>query len=363
MILLGSTGSIGVNALYIAHKFHIKAESLSAGRNIELFNQQIALHRPKNVAILSVQDLPALKPQGARVFVGQEGISEMIAASDSSLVINALVGFAGLNPTFTSLKHRKKLALANKESLVSAGWLLDTSDIIPIDSEHFGLWYLQSKRPFKKLFITASGGAFRDTPHQDIPLKTPADALCHPNWKMGKKITIDSASMVNKLFEVLEAKWLFKTEAIEGYIERTSNVHALIESIDGSITAHFAYPDMKLPIAYALDSTQALKERVIEGLTLEKLQSIKFEPINTEQFPLWKLKDTLLQNPKLGLILNASNEIAVKKFLDHAINFGRIRVIIERALEKFGSALGHLGTQEDILALDTEVRHFATSLS
>ncbi|PAF49878.1 1-deoxy-D-xylulose-5-phosphate reductoisomerase [Helicobacter sp. 12S02232-10] len=362
MILLGSTGTIGVNALKVAQKFEIAIEGISAGRNIDLFNDQIKLYSPKKVAIMDSQDLPKLNSRGAKVYVGEEGISQMIEESESSLVLNALVGFAGLKPTFCSLKYGKKLALANKESLVSAGWLIDTSKIVPIDSEHFGLWYLQNNKPFKKLVITASGGAFRDTPYQDIPSKNAQEALNHPNWKMGKKITIDSASMVNKLFEVLEAKWLFKTDAIEGYIERTSNIHALIEFVDGSTTAHFAIPDMKLPIAYALDLHKASTINIIPNIELEKLQNIKFEPIDTKKFPLWNLKDTLVKNPRLGVILNASNEVAVKKFLESKIPFGGIRILIEKSLKKFDSDLLYLKTQEDILMLDKEVRIFANSI-
>ncbi|PAF41393.1 1-deoxy-D-xylulose-5-phosphate reductoisomerase [Helicobacter sp. 11S02596-1] len=362
MILLGSTGTIGVNALEIAQRFDICLESMSAGRNIDLFNAQIARHSPKKVAIIEPKDLKKLQPKGAKVYVGADGILEMIEESASSLVLNALVGFAGLAPTLQSLKCDKTLALANKESLVSAGWLIDTSKIIPIDSEHFGLWYLKNNRPIKKLLITASGGAFRDAPPQDIPYKSAHEALQHPNWKMGKKITIDSASMVNKLFEVLEAKWLFKTDNIDGYIERTSSIHALIEFVDGSTTAHFASPDMKLPIAYAINAKKALQTPIIANMELEKIQTIRFEPIDTKKFPLWQLKDTLIKNPYLGVILNASNEIAVKKFLDAKIPFGYIVAIVEKSLEKFEFELKDLQTQEGIIALDNEVRTFADSV-
>ncbi|PAF41833.1 1-deoxy-D-xylulose-5-phosphate reductoisomerase [Helicobacter sp. 11S03491-1] len=362
MILLGSTGSIGVNTLQIAQKFQIPIESLSAGRNIDLLNAQIAHFHPKKVAILDPKDRLKLQPKNAKVYTGSEGICEMIADSSSSLVVNALVGFGGLKPTFTALHYHKKLALANKESLVVAGWLLDTSKIIPIDSEHFGLWYLCNNKPIKKFVITASGGAFRDTPPKDIPSKKTDEALKHPNWKMGKKITIDSATMVNKLFEVLETKWLFGIDEIAGYIERSSHIHALIEFIDGSITAHLAYPDMKLPIAYALDPKQAAFDCVIPNINLENLAAIKFESIDAQRYPLWKLKDILIQNPQLGVILNASNEIAVTNFLECKINFGKINFIIQESINKFNGDISYLKNQEDILYLDKEVRKFTHTL-
>ncbi|PAF52710.1 1-deoxy-D-xylulose-5-phosphate reductoisomerase [Helicobacter sp. 13S00477-4] len=362
MILLGSTGSIGVNALQIAQKFQSPIESLSAGRNIKLLNQQIEIHRPKKVAIMEAQDLQILCAQGAKVYIGQEGICEMIKDSDSSLVINALVGFSGLLPTFETLKCNKKLALANKESLVSAGWLIDARKIIPIDSEHFGLWYLNNTKTFKKLIITASGGAFRDELIENIASKNAQEALRHPNWSMGKKITIDSASMVNKLFEIIEAKWLFKTNEIEGYIERSSNIHALIEFLDGSTTAHFAYPDMKLPIAYAIDKQKASQNQIIPNLKLETLPNIKFEPIDTQKYPLWGLKDILIKKPKLGVILNASNEVAIQKFLQSRIVFGDIQKMITKSLQNFEDCVENLQNIEDIIRLDKEVRSFTNTI-
>ncbi|MDO7252773.1 1-deoxy-D-xylulose-5-phosphate reductoisomerase [Helicobacter cappadocius] len=362
MILLGSTGSIGVNTLIMAQKFNIKVESLSAGRNIELLNSQIAKYRPKKIAIIHEEDIHKLTPQGAKIYVGNEGICEMIAESSSSLVVNAIVGFGGLDPTLTALKYNKKLALANKESLVIGGWMIDASKIIPIDSEHFGLWYLSGSRPIKKLIITASGGAFRDISSKEIPTKKPIDALKHPNWKMGKKITIDSASMVNKLFEILEAKWLFRYDEIEAYIERSSNIHALIEFLDGSLVAHFATPDMKLPIAYALDTLQAKNTPVIDGIDILNIPPIKFEPIDIKKYPLWELKESLIKNPKLGIVLNASNEIAVEYFLNHKINFGNISSIVLKSIERFDREVNRVQNKNDISEIDKEVREFSKSL-
>lgn len=362
MILLGSTGTIGINSLFIAKKFHIPIESLSAGRNIELLNLQIDEYKPKKVAITHKEDISKLKPQGAKIYIGNEGICEMIAESSSSIVLNAIVGFSGLNPTLTTLKCNKKLALANKESLVVGGFMIDTSKIIPIDSEHFGLWYLDNNKSIKKLIITASGGAFRDTPNEEISSKKPRDALKHPNWKMGKKITIDSASMVNKLFEILEAKWLFKINEIEAYIERSSNVHALIEFADGSISAHFAHPDMRLPIAYALDSTLAKDTAFIKSLNLMDIPPIKFESIDVAKYPLWELKDTLIKNPKLGIVLNAANEVAVESFLHQKIDFGSISSIVLKSICKFEQHASRVQNISEIIELDKEVRMFSKTL-
>ncbi len=176
----------------------------------------------------------------------------LIEMSSSDTVVNALVGYAGLAPTLKATSLGKRVALANKESLVVAGEFIDMSLITPIDSEHFGLWYLMNERPVSKLYITASGGAFRDWELENMKDATFSDALKHPNWSMGNKITIDSATMTNKLFELLEAKWLFNTSNIDAVIEKKSIIHALAEFTDGSTTAHFAGVDMKLPIAFAL---------------------------------------------------------------------------------------------------------------
>lgn len=358
MIILGSTGSIGIAALEIASLFSHKIEALAAGRNIALLNQQILAHRPKLVAIADERDLKQLEARGARVFVGESGICEMLEAAHSALVVNAIVGFAGLKPSLHTQYCKKTLALANKESLVAGGWLLDTSAIVPIDSEHFGLWYLRTNRAIKRLVITASGGAFRDTPIHTIKDQTKSAALRHPNWQMGQKITIDSASMMNKIFEILEAYWLFGCRDIEALIERSSSVHALIEFIDGSTTAHFALPDMRLPIAYAIDPKQASTTSIIPSMDLSQILAITFDPIDTNRYPLYELKDALLENPKLGVIVNASNEQAISHFLQDKITFGAIYELVKSALEVFAPKLPELESYTAIAALDKEVRQW-----
>lgn len=362
MVVLGSTGSIGCLALEIARQFGKPIEAMSAGKNITLFNEQILAYRPKFVAIANECDIPRLESQGAEIFVGDKGICAMLERTQSQLVINAIVGFAGLLPSLHIQKLGKTLALANKESLVSGGWLLDTKAIIPIDSEHFGLWYLRNDRSIKRLVITASGGAFRDTPLESIYAQTKKTALQHPNWQMGQKITIDSASMANKLFEILEAFWLFGCKSIEAFIERSSSIHALIEFLDGSTTAHFALPDMRLPIAYAINPCQAAHTQILESIDLSKLAALQFAPIDSKRYPLYVLKERLLENPKLGVIVNASNEAAIDHFLADRICFGEIANMVFEALTVFEKKLGALADYEAIVSLDAEVRKYCCKL-
>ncbi|WP_131129000.1 1-deoxy-D-xylulose-5-phosphate reductoisomerase [Helicobacter pylori] len=359
MVVLGSTGSIGKNALKIAKKFGVEIEALSCGKNIALINEQIKVFKPKKVAILDPNDLNNLEPLGAKVFVGLEGIDAMIEECVSHLVINAIVGVAGLKASFKSLQTNKKLALANKESLVSAGHLLDISQITPIDSEHFGLWALLQNKALKpkSLIISASGGAFRDTPLESIPIQNAQNALKHPNWSMGSKITIDSASMVNKLFEILETYWLFGASLkIDALIERSSIVHALVEFEDNSVIAHLASTDMQLPISYAINPKLASLTASIKPLDLYALSAIKFEPISMERYTLWRYKDLLLENPKLGVVLNASNEAAMEKFLNQEIAFGGLIKTISQALESYAKMSFKLSNLDEVLALDKEVR-------
>lgn len=367
MILLGSTGSIGTNTLNVANAFGISIESLSAGKNIALFNQQIRHHRPQNICIADENDMPKLdmsfiREHNIRVFCGEKGLLEMIESSHSSLAVNAIVGYAGLAPSLKIMQCGKKLALANKESLVNAGWLFAGYPITPIDSEHFGLWYLHTTRQIHKLYITASGGALRDMPLQDLPFASIAQALKHPNWSMGQKITIDSATMVNKLFEILEAYWLFGLGDIDAFIEEQSAIHALVEFVDGSITAHISHADMQLPIAYALDEGQAKHTRLIPRFDIATFAHIHCKPIDPRRYPVWELKDTLLAYPKLGIVLNASNEVALRAFLDSQICFGDISACILRSMQYFESVKDHALTQiQDIRALDSEVRAFSAS--
>ena len=352
MIVLGSTGSIGVNTLNIARRFNIDVEVLAAGENIELLNSQIEEFSPKIVVIKNKEDIDKVKHKN--VLFSKEGILKALNLSKSNLVVNALVGFFGLTPTIEAIRLNKRVALANKESLVVAGFLLDTSKIVPIDSEHFGLWYLLQNKEIEKMIITASGGALRDMPLEKLSKISPKEALNHPNWKMGKKITIDSATMANKLFEILEARWLFGEGEYDALIETKSIIHALIDFKDGSTTAHIANVDMKLPIAYAI--LNEVKERIIEHVDLVKVGSLEFREIDKRRYPIWEIKDEILKNPKMGVVINAANEVAVDKFLKEEIKFCDIAKITLKAYEKFSDIT--LRDIKDIFQIDKEVRRF-----
>jgi len=352
IVLLGSTGSIGVNTLIVASRYGITIEGLVAGKNIELLNAQIAQHHPKFVAIADHEDRD--KVNHPHVYCGAEGILRMLELTTSPMIVNAMVGYAGLMPTLKSIELGRKVALANKESLVVAGEFIDTNAIVPIDSEHFGLWYLMDSKPVEKLYITASGGAFRDWAIEDMRGASFTDALRHPNWSMGSKITIDSATMTNKLFELLEAKWLFGTSSIDALIERRSLVHALVQFVDGSTTAHFAGIDMKLPIAYALMGK--VEEAILPSLNLLELGSIAFEPIEPSRYPIWQIKDHILQNPHLGVVVNAANEVAIERFAQGKIRFFEMSQQILGAYKEFERV--HPTSIAEVVQIDLEVRRY-----
>ena len=355
MVLLGSTGSIGVSTLKVADKFLLPIEALVAGKNIELLNAQIEKYNPKFVCVSSKE--LSLKVKHQSVFYGDEGIIEIIERSSSSLVVNALVGFTGLAPTIKALELNKRLALANKESLVVAGHLLDCKKIIPIDSEHFGLWYLKSEREIDKMTIMASGGAFCTTPLNELPLKTPAEALKHPNWSMGKKITIDSATMTNKLFELLEAKWLFDVHNLDAIIETRSVMHAMISFKDGSSVAHLANTDMCLPIAFALIGK--VNTQILDPVDLCKVGSLEFKEIKSDRYPIWEIKDDILRHPQRGVVVNASNEIAITKFFKNQLNIMEIAEFTKKAYHHFSDV--NPKSLQDIFEIDKEVRKFCNS--
>ncbi len=356
MVLLGSTGSIGVNTLNIARRFNLGVEVLVAGRNIDLLNKQIAEFKPKVVVVANSEDIA--KVNHSTVFAGESAILDAIEQSSSKVVVNALVGYLGLMPTLHSIKLGKRVALANKESLVVAGKFIDVSKLTPIDSEHFALWYLVDNKEVDRLYITASGGAFRDWDIKKIENATFADALKHPNWSMGNKITIDSASMVNKLFELLEAKWLFNTDKIDAFIERKSLIHGLVEFKDGSTTAHLSRANMQLPIAYALRGK--VEEQILEPLNLLEIGSLSFEEIKESKYPIWQIKEHLLSNSDMGVVLNAANEVAIDRFSKGEFGFFKMVDIILKSYTKFDNS--KLDSIENIIEIDTEVRAFTKDL-
>ena len=350
IVLLGSTGSIGVNTLIVAKRYDIEIEALVAGNNIDLLNEQIKEYNPKVVAIANEADRHRVNH--SNVLCGNDGILKLIEESKSTTIVNALVGYAGLAPTLKATSLGKRVALANKESLVVAGEFIDMSLITPIDSEHFGLWYLMNKRPVSKLYITASGGAFRDWELEKMKDATFSDALNHPNWSMGNKITIDSATMTNKLFELLEAKWLFNTSNIDAVIEKKSIIHALTEFTDGSTTAHFAGVDMKLPIAFALRGE--VEEEILPPTDLLSIGALEFLPIEAERYPIWDIKEHILSNPHLGVVVNAANEEAIKAFQEEKCSFFGMSDIILDAYKKFEDVKAT--NIDEIIEIDKEVR-------
>ncbi|EEO23052.1 MULTISPECIES: 1-deoxy-D-xylulose-5-phosphate reductoisomerase [Helicobacter] len=394
MVILGSTGSIGINAQKVAKQFNIEIEALACGSNIALFNEQIRECKPKFVAIADEKNLNMLQPQDSIVFVGEEGICKMLEACKSQKILNAVVGYAGLSFSLKAIALQKELILANKESLVVAGHLIkqnimqnleSTKDskhtesstrnymlehIFPIDSEHFSLWSLlaildsknKSKithyKAFKNLYITASGGALRDFSLEKIPYATLSDVLKHPTWSMGQKITIDSATLVNKLYEILEAYWLFNTKSIHAFIERSSLVHAFIESSDNSLNASVSHADMCLPLAYGMDRFKAQSSFCITPLSINDFVKIKFQQIQTDRYPLWAYKELLLEKPHLGIALNASNELVQQYFLQEKLPFYALAEVSMQVLEKVKDTKIP-NTLESILAFRQEARALA----
>ncbi|MCT7638581.1 1-deoxy-D-xylulose-5-phosphate reductoisomerase [Aliarcobacter butzleri] len=355
MILLGSTGSIGVNTLNIARKFNLNIEVLVAGKNIKLLNEQIKEFNPKIVVVADKEDISFV--QHKNVSFGETAILEAIENSSSKTVVNALVGFLGLRPTLKAIECGKKIALANKESLVVAGKFIDQTKLSPIDSEHFGLWYLLQNKKIDSMTITASGGSFRDYPLDKLQNVSIKEALNHPNWSMGNKITIDSATMTNKMFELIEAAWLFDTRKLDAIIETKSLIHAMINFKDGSTTAHIANASMQLPIAYAI--LGHCDEEILKPVNLIEVGNIEFRRIEENRYPIWQLKDEILNNLDLGVVLNAANEVAVSKFLNSQIGFLDISKITMNAINKFYNV--NASSIEDIFQIDKEVRKYCES--
>ena len=352
MILLGSTGSIGVNTLNIARRFNLKIEVLVAGRNIDLLNQQIKEFNPKRVVIDRAEDIHLVNHNN--VTFGEDSILQAIQESETSTVVNALVGFLGLKPTLKAIECGKKIALANKESLVVAGKFIDQTKLKPIDSEHFGLWYLLQDKKIDSMMVTASGGSFRDDPLEKLKNVSIKEALAHPNWSMGNKITIDSATMTNKMFELMEAAWLFDIRKLDAIIETKSLIHAFINFSDGSTTAHIANASMQLPIAYAI--LGSCNEEILKPVDLVEVANLEFRKIETSRYPIWEIKDEILNNLDLGVVLNAANEVAVAKFLNSQIGFLDIPKITLNAIDKFNSVKP--SSIEEIFEIDKEVRNY-----
>lgn len=338
IVVLGSTGSIGQTTLQLAHRFQIPVEGLVAGENWELLNRQIAQFKPRRVAVKS-REVAQFVEGVEEVLVGEEGILELLRRSSSKKIVNGLVGEVGFWPTLEGLKLGKEIGLANKESLVIGGGFLkgwiEKGAIFPLDSEHFALYQLLKGRDrgeVAQLIVTASGGGIRDLELEKIPTATPAEVLNHPNWEMGAKITVDSATIVNKLFEVLEAYWLFGVQQVEGVIERNSLVHGGVQWKSGELSLHLSPPDMALPIGTFLVGEGV---ELVPPPQLPTLPPLSFHPIEVDRYPLWRLKPLLLERPQLGVVLNTLDDHLVPLFLAEKIGFGRLLHLLEKGVLEF----------------------------
>ncbi|MDE6206712.1 MAG: 1-deoxy-D-xylulose-5-phosphate reductoisomerase [Muribaculaceae bacterium] len=348
--LLGATGSIGRQTIDIIrrHPELYRLVVVSAGSRVDDLASIAAEFRPRLAVIGNAELLPrlksALEPLGIACAAGAEALADSVVADDIDMVVTATVGYSGLEPTINAIRAGKDIALANKETLVVAGDLVNAlladspSRLYPIDSEHSAIAQcLEGEKPehVRRLLITASGGPFRTWTREQIASATLADALRHPNWNMGRKITIDSATMLNKAFEIIEAHHLFGIESdrIDAVVHPQSIVHSMIEFTDGAIKAQLGVPDMRLPIAYAMGYNNRLAG-VSEPLTLEAMSTLTFERPDTERFPCLTLARTALERRgNTACIINAANEIAVAAFLAEEIGFNDIYDIIVDTLE------------------------------
>ena len=369
--ILGSTGSIGTQTLDVIdrHSELFEVYALTAHSNIDLLVDQAKKYRPEVVAIADERHYKTLREAldglPVKVFAGADSICQIAAMSPIDTVVTAMVGYSGLLPTVRAIEAGKKIALANKETLVVAGELVtdlalrNRVDIIPIDSEHSAIFQClvgENENSIEKLILTASGGAFRDTPKDDLRLSTAADALRHPTWKMGAKITIDSATMMNKGFEVIEARWLFDIpiDKIEVIIHPQSIVHSMVQFCDGSIKAQLGQPDMRHPIQYALTFPDRLNAQV-ERANLADIHQLTFEKPDYEKFRNLRLAyDALRRGGNIPCILNAANEVAVDAFLKGKIGFFAMSDIIEQTISE--TAFISSPTLDDYIATDREAR-------
>ncbi|HCK98933.1 MAG TPA: 1-deoxy-D-xylulose-5-phosphate reductoisomerase [Candidatus Marinimicrobia bacterium] len=347
--ILGSTGSIGKNALRViaANPNRFSVEYLTAGHNADLLIEQALNFQPKTIAIADKKQVAAvqqsLKPYHIEVLDGKQGINEIAAKQDVDLVLNAIVGSAGLEPSYHALQAGNDIALSNKESLVMAGELINrllkekNLKLYPVDSEHSAVWQcIAGEKPenIRRIILTGSGGPFRSYPVEQFDQITPAQALKHPTWSMGRKITIDSATLMNKGLEIIEAYWLFHLppEQMDILIHPQSIIHSMVEFIDGSIKAQLGLPDMKLPIQYALSYPDRLPVSW-ENTDFASIGTLTFEAPDFAKFPSIQLAyDALKRGGTAPAILNVVNEWAVYAFLEHKIKFTDIPRFVEEAL-------------------------------
>ncbi len=345
--IIGSTGSIGVQTLDVARNLGIKVAALSANSNIDLLEKQIHEFKPQLVSVgnkeLAAELGNRLGDMKVRVFYGLEGMLRVVELPEADTVVTSVVGTAGLIPTMHAIKNKKNIALANKETLVTAGQLVMEEAqkqgirIFPVDSEHSAIYQClmgNNEKQVEKIIITASGGPFRGKKLEDLKNISPAQALKHPNWNMGSKITIDSATLMNKGLEVIEAKWLFgkDLDQIQVLVHPQSIIHSMIEYIDGSVMAQLGSPDMRIPIQLALTYPHR-HENNFSKLDFLKCSQLTFEEPDTKTFKCLQLAyDALTTGGTMPAAMNAANEIAVAAFLKNEIGFTGIPDIIEKVM-------------------------------
>ena len=375
--ILGSTGSIGTQSLEVvdAHPERFVVEVLTANNNSNLLIQQAIKYKP-NIVVITNQEKykevnEALFDLGIKVYAGQQSLEEVVENENIDIVLTALVGYSGLKPTIRAIKSGKNIALANKETLVVAGDLITKLcqqygvQIYPVDSEHSAIFQClvgENFNPIEKIYLTASGGPFRGRKRNELLNITREQALKHPNWEMGAKITIDSASMMNKGLEVIEAKWLFdlKVDQIEVVVHPQSIIHSAVQYTDGSVMAQIGVPDMKLPIQYALGFPERL-ENNFKRFSFFDYPELTFEKPDMETFRNLQLAfNAMDKGGNSPCVLNAANEIVVDAFLNNRIGFLSMSDVIENCMEKITFVKNP--TIEDYVNTDRETRILANEL-
>ena len=373
--ILGSTGSIGTQALQVIeeHPELYEAYALTANNQVELLAQQARKFMPAAVVIANEAKYLQLKEMLAdlpiQVYAGADALCEIVEAKPIDVVLASMVGYAGLRPTMNAIKAGKAIALANKETLVVAGELINAlaqqyhTPILPVDSEHSAIFQcLEPNNVLEKVILTASGGPFRTFTMEQLQHVTKEQALKHPNWDMGAKITIDSATMMNKGFEVIEAKWLFgvRPDQIEVVVHPQSVIHSMVQYEDGAVKAQLGMPDMRLPIQYAFSYPQRIKAS-FDRLDFSTMKELTFEQPDTNRFRCLALAyEALNQGGNMACIVNAANEVVVSAFLKDRIPFLRMSEVIEQTMSRV--AFIQTPTYEDYVATDAEARRVAESL-
>ena len=374
--VLGATGSVGTQALDVIEHRGFSVDILSANRDSRKMEELVRRFSPR-YAIMAEEAaakdlLVRIKDTETKVLGGSSGICAAIAESDADVVLNSIIGEAGLMPSLAAIESKKRLALANKESLVIAGEIVMArakecgAEIIPVDSEHSAIFQsLMAGRQseIKKIILTASGGPFFGKTKEELSGVTLADTLAHPTWKMGRKITVDSATLMNKGFEIIEAAHLFSVpaEKIEVVVHRESILHSAVEYIDNTVIGEFSVPDMRMCIQYAIDYPERLPSHT-EELDLFSVGSLSFQKPDAEAFPLLPLaKRAMARGGAMPAVLNAADEIAVEAFLEEKIPYARISEIVSETYEK-KLAFEKARSIDEIIAADREARAYAKSI-